>query len=75
MSIGSDILDLVQRYGGMPLVADRFVPEGVVYKIGATIVIGPLTLWRWRHDMRDPMISRYSRGMIELERDRRRRGR
>lgn len=69
--VNAAITDLLGGMGGAAITQSRLVREGEVYRIGTSIVIGPLTYWRWRHDFRDPMISRYCRGMHELERDRR----
>jgi hypothetical protein len=54
-------------------VARGDVPEGSIYAIGTKgLLVGPLTYWRLGHDLRYPFESRYSRGMMELERERRR---
>lgn len=53
------------------------VPEGSLYRLrtpwgpSEVLIAAPLTTWSIGHEGRWPMLSRYSRGMLELERDRR----
>lgn len=60
------------------IMPSRFVPEWQVYVFGGTsiggghLVVGPLTFWSFTHGLRLPMVSMLSRGMRELDRDRRR---
>jgi hypothetical protein len=50
-----------------------WIPEGVIFLDGESRgYLGPLTYWRFTHEGRDPLLSRYCRGVQELERDRRR---
>ena len=59
---------------GVMVSSSNFVPEGLVYGLGDSVIfVGPLTFWSLAHEGRWPMLSRYSRGMIELQRDRRQR--
>lgn len=62
---------------GRRLVISPLVGEFHMYLFGprmgaADIIVGPLTHWYITHDFKLPMVSRCSRGMRELERDRRR---
>lgn len=52
---------------------DRLCDEGHAYLMGDTCYAAPLTAFRLTHEGRYPLESRYSRGVLELERDRRRR--
>lgn len=51
------------------------VEEGALYQAGRSGVYyaAPLTYWRLTHEGREPMLSRWSLGMREVRRDRRRR--
>lgn len=77
---GADLLALVEAAPraliGHQLVVSQLVPEFQIFLFGSRIggadaVVGPLTFWYLTHDFKLPMISMYSRGMRELERDRR----
>ncbi len=59
--------------GGYTIATDRLCERGFVYAIGSTLYAEPLTAFQMTHDGRLPLESRYSRGVLELERDRRRR--
>lgn len=60
------------HHRGLPVRVTENVQEGAVYQLGATLVVAPLTAWSLRHEGRYPLLSRYSRGMLERDRDRRR---
>jgi len=57
------------------IVKHDLVPEGQIFQLAAwgMCVAAPLTHWSLRHEGRWPLLSRYSPGMIELARERRRR--
>lgn len=57
---------------GLEVRVSRLIPEGEIWHAGGRIVVGPKTRWSLEHEGRWPGLSRYSRGMLELERDRRR---
>jgi hypothetical protein len=66
-------------YTGRRLVASELIPEQQVYVFGlrlgsGDLVVGPKTFWSLKHDGAWPGLSRYCSGLIEMERDRRRRG-
>lgn len=70
-----------KRYYGHPVQCSRYVPEGQVILIGRRgvigrrgAVVGTLTYWSLNHNGRYPFETRYCRGVIEMERDRRRCG-
>lgn len=80
MTTGRTLFDLAaaapQAIAGRELIVSTFVPEWqmVIFgpRIGSgAIAVGPLTYWSLTHDFKLPMVSRCSRGMRELERDRR----
>jgi hypothetical protein len=61
---------------GRDLMVSTLVREFEMLVIGprigsGSIVVGPLTFWSITHDFKLPMVSMCSRGMRELERDRR----
>jgi hypothetical protein len=69
---------------GIPVYESVMIPEGEFFHSHAPgtyrtsgrqrkiVFVGPLTYWRLQHFGRDPLLSRYCRGLLELERDRRR---
>lgn len=64
---------------GVILNVSKYVPEGQELRFDKRLTggsdeiwVGPLTAWSFGHNGRYPLESRYQRGMIELERDRRR---
>lgn len=67
---------------GIPVYVSTAVDEGVFFyghdmwpdgTMGRKVVfVGPITYWRLQHPGRDPLLSKYCRGVQELERDRRR---
>lgn len=56
---------------GYSLRRSNRLPEGHVYNHLGTLFAGPLTYWSLQHEGRYPMLSLNSRGMRELDRDRR----
>jgi len=62
-------------FGHVGLAKSNLVPEGQIYHIFGDLVAAPLTHWSITHEGRYPFLSRYAPGMIELERERRRRSR
>jgi hypothetical protein len=69
--------DLVAQLAASKLAAfdvriDRMAERGHVYAIGDALYAEPLTAFELTHDCRLPLESRYSRGVLELQRDRRR---
>lgn len=59
----------------LQVIVNANVPEGQLFQMDGKLVMGPITMWRIMHDMRDPLVSRWSVGMREVRRERRRRGR
>lgn len=72
--LGTD--GLCSLFTGVRVISSPLVREWEVYRFGprmaeADLVVGPLTFWYLTHDFKLPMVSMFSRGMRELERDRR----
>lgn len=65
----------MSRLGDLFVVVTDRVPEGQIWRFGerGDLFVAPLTAWSMAHEGRRPLHSRYTRGMAELERDRRRR--
>lgn len=77
---GADLLALVEAAPraliGHQLRVSQLIPEWQIFLFGsqyagADAMVGPLTFWYLNHDFKLPMVSMCSRGMRELERDRR----
>jgi hypothetical protein len=63
---------------GRIISVSRFVPEGQILRFDSRLTggapemwVGPLTYFSMQHGGQFPLESRYSRGRLELERDRR----
>lgn len=81
--MGEDLFALTEAaprvLAGHRLTSSRLVPEWQIFLFGVSLgagtgadaIVGPLTFWYLTHDFKLPMVSMFSRGMRELERDRR----
>lgn len=62
-------------FRGVEVKSSPLAPEGAIWNMNqggvAMCFLGPITFWRFKHEGRWPLISRYSAGMNALEAERR----